>query len=207
MKLSRHTLCAIAFACTFGTAARAATTPVNIPLPGGSEVPALLEVIDESGENWKSMPITVSPSANGFTASVTTPSGAATVEGQFENKDKTVQCSIKWEAPGELASSFMMLVLIFPADQMGDALLTSGESSISVGQLINGQPGRSNFNQVASFTLGPVGGQKMAFACETPLDIGVVVMKEKDFVHVRLGLTPRKTTLPASGRAAWTISD
>ncbi len=207
MKLSRQTLCAIAFACTFGGTARAATTSMNVPLPGGSEVPAMLEVIDESGTNWKSLPVAVSPSATGFTASVTTPSGPATVEGQFEKKDKTVQCSIKWEAPGELTSSFMMLVLIFPADQMGDALLTSGENSISVGKLINGEPGRSNFNQITSFTLGPVGGHKMSFACETPLDIGVVVMKEKDFVHVRLGLTPRKTALPASGRAAWTISE
>ncbi len=207
MNISRRTLSALALSCMIAAAARAGTTPVNLPLPGGTEVPAVLEVIDESTTNWKPLPVAVTLSADGFNASVTTPSGTSTVEGKFEKQDKSVRCSVKWDGASEVADTFMMLTLIFPVDQVSDALVTSGEQSISFSKLINGEPARGNFNQVASFTMGPVGNQQIAFACEQPLDVGVVIMKDKDFAHVRLGLTPRKSALPSSGQVAWTMND
>ena len=207
MNISLRALSALALSCMLAAAARAGTTPVNLPLPGGIEVPAVLEIIDETGANWKSLPVAVSLSADGFTASVITPAGTSTVTGKFETQDKSVRCSVKWEGASEVGDTFMMLTLLFPVDQVGEALLTCGEQSISFAKLINGEPARGNFNQASSFTLGPVEGKKISFACETPLDIGVVVMKNKDFAHVRLGLTPRKAALPASGEVMWTMSE
>lgn len=207
MNSPRITLSALAFACMLTVAARAGTTPLNLPMPGGTEVPAVLEVIDETATNWKSLPVAVTLSADGFSASVTTPAGTSAVTGKFEKQDKSVRCTVKWEGASEVADTFMMLTLIFPVDQVGDTLLTSGEQSISFSNLINGEPARANFNQVGSFTMGPVEGKQISFACENPLDIGVVVMKNKDFAHVRLGLTPRKSALPASGEVVWTMSE
>ncbi len=206
MKQSLSTISAVAFICMLGTA-RSESPPVNIPLPGGMEVPARLNVTDESGPSWKSLPVEMSPSGNGFSASVTTPTATTSVEGVFEVQDKSVRCSVKWEGSEELADTFMMLILMLPADQVGEARITSEKGTISIQKLLGGESGTVSFNQASSFTMGPVGGRDISFTCDAPMDIGVVATEKKDVVHLRLGLTPHKTALPASGEVVWTMSE
>jgi hypothetical protein len=206
MKQFLSVLSAIAFVCLPATV-RSEAPPVNIPLPGGMEVPARLNVSDESGASWKSLPVTLMPSTNGFSATVSTPAGSTTVEGAFEVQGKSVRCSVKWEGAGELPDTFMMLLLMFPAEQVGEATITSAQGNISVAKLMAGESGRVSLDQAASFAIGPVDGHEIAFSCDSPMDVGVVVTGLKDVVHVRLGLTPHKTALPASGSVVWTMSE
>ncbi len=117
-----------------------------------------------------------------------------------------MQYSVKWANAPELDQTFLMLVLVLPVDQVKEAELISGKQSISIPKLLNNEPARSNFQQSSSFTFGPVEGRQMTFDSQTLMDVDVAVMRDKDFVHVRLVLTPRKSALPSSGETTWTIS-
>jgi hypothetical protein len=187
----------------------AAQNSLSVPLPGGRDVSAVLEIIDESASAWKSLPVTISESANGFTGSFTGPSGeAATLEGSFVKSDGNVKCSVKWENAPASVQTFMMLVLVLPADQAGETVLTSGKETITIAKLLAGEStSRANFTQTSSFSMGPLDGKSVNFDCDTPMDVGVTAPGQKDHIHVRLGLTPRKSDMPASGEAVWTMSE
>ncbi len=206
MNSPRLLLAALSATALLAFSASAANDTVVIPLPGGQEVSGILAVIDESETNWKFLPLTISATDNGFSGSFKAPSGdTSTIEGRFENRDGALHCSVKWEGAAVLSQTFVMLSMAFPADQVQDTMLISGTETINVPKLLAGEPTRANFNRVSAFTMGPVDGKQLSFACETPLDVGVVVLQNKDFAHVRLGLTPRKSDMPASGEAIWTI--
>lgn len=188
--------------------ASAASNSIEVPLPGGQVVPAVLDIIDESETNWKSLPVTLAPSDKGFDGTFSTSSGASSnIQCNFEPDGNKVKYSVKWEGSEVADQTFIMFVMVFPVEEVADTVLTSGKETIEISKLIAGEPVRASFNQATAFSMGPVGGKNLEFECETPLDIGVTILQGKDFAHLRIYLTPRKTELPASGEVAWSVSE
>lgn len=198
---------AVALLCSL-IPATAASNSIEVPLPGGQTVPAVLDLIDESGSNWKSLPVTLAQSEKGFDGTFSTSSGASSnIQCKFEPDGNKIKYSVKWEGSEGAGQTFIMFVMVFPVEEVADTVLASGKETIEMSKLIAGQPARASFDQTTAFSMGPVGGKNLEFECETPLDIGVTILQGKDFAHLRIYLTPRKTELPASGEVAWSVSE
>lgn len=190
----------------FTAAAQQVSGALQIQLPSGPLLDGKLEVIDASSGQWKGMKAQFSRSdESGFTGFFSTPSGGQTVlEGKFEKSGESLQCSITWNGTEQFPESFMMLVLLLPADSWKECVFQSGESQISLGKLYEGVPSLNSFNDVQSFAMGPIDGKTMNVTADMP--VSVEVKKFDEQFHVRLSLTPRKASFPASGSVAWTIT-
>ena len=186
--------------------AQQAPNALQIQIPSGPLLDGKLEVIDASSGQWKGLKTEFSQSdESGFTGFFSTPSGAPTeMEAKFEKSGESLQCSIKWNGSEELGEGFLMFVILLPAADWKEGTFESRPNLISLGKLYDGVPSLNSFNDVESFTMGPIDGKTINVTGTTPLSVEVKKFDEQ--FHVRLSLTPRKAAFPASGSVEWTMA-
>lgn len=186
---------------------------IYLPIASGPQLHGILELIDSSQGRWLSLRRQLSQAdENGFEASFSAASGESIdVRGKFERAGDALKCSLQWEANTELPEGFIMLVLRLPIESCQDCVvgLRDGQTvrEISMAKLLAGEPTRTSMENISSFSLGPIDGKKVIFSSDdldTPL--GVEVIKTDTDFHLRFLLTPRKSSLPATGSVIWTMA-
>lgn len=182
---------------------------VEMQIPSGPRLEGVLEFMDSSSGHWAGLQVQTSQADDsGFTGSFQPSSGTKTeLQGTFEKSGNSLKCSLKWEGTTELPEAFIMLVFRLPVDSFQDGIILSGDRDISMAKILAGGPTRTSIDRIPSFTVQPIEGKTVSFSSDSAeYPLAVEVIKADAEFHVRVLLTPRKSPLPASGSAQWTMS-